>query len=178
MAIRLPTQTVLDHTVSSTDRGSGSVTATGGISLPFLVPQDTDNIIVKFSPSLVGATVSATLQTSDDGGSTYYDVLRTPTLAVSTSAPIWASAPVCGMGIRPNAKIGSVVAVGSTIASGSVFGVTGSASASTLGAGEVSGLPILGVQNRIFLVYTGDITAGSFNYTRVKVLVNSQSATA
>jgi hypothetical protein len=174
MAIRLPLTTVLDYTVTSTDRGSGSVS--GGIAKPFLIPQDTDNIVVKFYPSLVGATVSATLQTSDDGGTTWYDVVRTPTLATSQNAPLWASAPVCGVGVRS-----PVLPISSTttgVSQTSILQTTGSASASTLGAGQVSGLPILGVANRIFLIYTGDITAASFNYTQVKVLVNSQSATA
>ena len=177
MAIRLPLTTVLDHTVTSTDRGSGSVTAIGGIAKPFLIPQDTDNVVVKFFPSLVGATVSATLQTSDDGGTTWYDVVRSPTVATSDGAPLWMSAPVCGMGVR-SAVLTPVIAGGSILQQGSILQVTGSATASTLAAGSASGLPILGVANRIFLIYTGTITAASFNYTNVKVMVNSQSATA
>ena len=177
MAIRLPLTTVLDHTVTSTDRGSGSVTGIGGIAKPFLIPQDTDNVVVKFFPSLVGATVSATLQTSDDGGTTWYDVVRSPTVATSDGAPLWMSAPVCGMGVR-SAVLTPVIASGSILLQGSILQVTGSATASTLTAGSASGLPILGVANRIFLIYTGTITAASFNYTQVKVLVNSQSATA
>lgn len=174
MGIRLPLKTVLDHTVTSTDRGSGSVA--GGIAKTFLIPQDTDNIVMKFTPSVVGATVSATLQTSDDGGTTWFDVLRTPTLATSKDTPLWASAPVCGMGVRS-----PVLPVSSTttgVSQASILQTTGMCAASTLGAGQISGLPILGINNRIFLIYTGNITAASFNYTNVKVMVNSQSATA
>jgi hypothetical protein len=175
MAIRLPLQTVLDYTCTITDLGSGSVS--GGIAKPFIVPQDTDNIIVKFTPSVVGATVSATLQTSDDGGTTWYDVLRTPTVATSENVPLWASAPVAGMGVR-SAVLTPVIAGGSILQQGSILQITGGCAASTLAAGTVSGLPILGVNNRIFLIYTGNLTAASKNHTNVQVKVNSQSATA
>jgi len=174
MAIRLPLKTVLDHTCAIADRGSGSTA--GGIAVPFLVPQDTDNVIVKFTPSVVGATVSATLQTSDDGGSTWYDVLRTNTVATSHGAPHWASAPVTGMGIRSFGSSASSTATGTTQVS--VMALTGPVAASTLTANQASGLPILGVNNRIFLIYTGNITAASPNHTNVKVMVNSQSPSA
>ena len=174
MAIRLPLTTVLDYTDSN---NLGASSTAGGVAKTFMVPSDADNVVVKLHPSCVGGTVSATLQTTDDGGSTWFDVVRTPTVLNSTGSgyDLWASAPVSGMGIRSNPRVGSIVAVGSTIASGSIMGATGAAAASTLGAGEASGLPILGQLNRIFLIYTGDQTV---NHTRVKVLVNSQSATA
>ena len=173
MAIRLPLQTVLDYT--DTDNLGASSTA-GGVARTFLVPQDTDNIVVKLHPSCVGGTVSATLQTTDDGGTTWYDVVRTPSELMADSAgfgyDLWASAPVMGVGVRspilPDASINGISKV-------SILQITGTSNASTLGAGQVSGLPILGPLNRIFLIYSGDQTV---NNTRVKVLVNSQSATA
>ncbi len=172
MSIRLPLKTVLDFT--DTDNvGAGS--ALGGVAKAFKIPQDCDNVVVKLHPSVTGGTVSATLQTSDDGGTTYYDVLRTQTQALSTGAgyDLWASAPVEGMGMRSFATGSASTTTGTTQAS--IMAVTGNCAASTLVAGEQSGLPILGIQNRIFLIYTGDQTV---NNTRVKVLVNSQSATA
>lgn len=164
MAIRLPLQTVLDFDDKS-DVGAGSVA--GGVAKTFQIPQDTDNIVVKFTASTVGGAVSAVFQTSDDGGSTYYDVARTSivSLANNTTAQ-WLSIPVTSSGINP-----------AVVVSASVIGATtGSAAASTLGSRQVSGLPVLGVQNRIFLIYTGNLTTN--DAARVQVKVNSQSATA
>ena len=73
MSVRLPLQTVLS--VSNTDLGAASVA--GGYAYPFKIPQDCDNIVVKFMPSVVTGGMSVFLQTSDDGGTTYYDVART-----------------------------------------------------------------------------------------------------
>ena len=175
MAIRLPLTTVLDYT--DTNNVGASSTA-GGVAKNFFVPQDTDNIVVKLHASCVGGTVSATLQTTDDGGSTWFDVVRTPTLLNVDSAgfgyDLWASAPVCGMGTR-SAVLTPVIAGGSILQQGSILQVTGACAASTLTAGSASGLPIMSQLNRIFLIYSGNQTV---NHTRVKVLVNSQSATA
>lgn len=167
MSIRLPLQGVLDQT--NTDLGAGSVL--GGYAYPFKIPQDTDNIVVKFSPSLVAAGMSATFQTSDDGGTTYYDVARTSiasnsgaTAAAGTLAQ-WLSIPVISSGVNPivisNAQAGSVLG-----------GTIGTAGASVLGSRQISGLPVLGLQNRIFLITSGGATANS---SRIQVLVNSQS---
>ncbi len=62
----------------------------------------------------------------------------------------------------------------SLVATGSVIAVNGigSASASTLSSGQYSGLPILGIQNRIFTITTGNATAVS---ARIQVLVNNES---
>lgn len=172
MSIRLPLQQVLD--VTATDVGAASVA--GGVPLPFKIPQDTDNIVVKLSASVVGAGVSAVLQTSDDGGTTYYDVARTSIVSNSGATAVagtraeWISAPVISSGVNPIVISGAQA--------GSVLGGTiGIAAASTLSSRQVSGLPILGIQNRVFLIYTGNISAAG-NSSRVQVLVNSQSATA
>lgn len=157
MSIRLPTQTVL--TAQTTDLGTSSVA--GGLGFPFIVPQDTDNIVVKFSASVITGGMSATLQTSDDGGSTYYDIARTST--VSNGVPQWISAPVISAGINPRTTFAGASIIGGTI---------GTAAASTLASGQVSGLPILGQQNRLFLIYSGGITVSSVVAT---VKVNSQS---
>jgi len=167
MSIRLPLQTVLD--VTTTDVGTGSVA--GVLTFPFKIPQDTDNIVVKLQASVVGAGISAVFQTSDDGGTTYYDVARTSIVsnsgatAVAGSAAQWLSIPVISGGVNPivtsNANAGSILG-----------GTIGSAAASTLGSRQVSGLPVLGIQNRIAIIETGNITSQS---SRVQVLVNSQS---
>lgn len=167
MSIRLPLQGVLD--VTNTDTGAGSVA--GGYAYPFKIPQDTDNVIVKFMPSVVAGSMSAVFQTSDDGGNTYYDVARTSIASNSGATTVagqnaqWLSIPVISSGVNPivvsNAQAGSVLG-----------GAIGTAAASTLGSRQVSGLPILGIQNRIFLIHTGTASA---NNTRVQVLVNNQS---
>ena len=162
MGIRLPLQTVLDTT--QTDSG-GSVA--GGWAYPFKIPQDTDNVVVKFTPSVVAGGVSVTFQTSDDGGTTYYDVARSSIASNNLTGPHWISIPtISGSTVRA-----SVVCTGSVIAVNNI----GPANASTL-AGlngpTYSGLPVLGIQNRAFVISTGNATAIS---ARVQVLVNNES---
>lgn len=168
MAIRLPLTTVLDVTDSST----GATSIAGGIAYPFKLPQDTDNCVLAFSPSVVSAGISATFQTSPDGGTTWYDVART---SVATSSapgvgPQWISIPVVG------GQEGRNIVTTSLIATGSLVGVAfnGTSGASTLSSGQSSGLPILGIQNRIFLIQQSGISASQGS--RVQVLVNNQSA--
>lgn len=164
MSVRLPLQGVLD--VTHTDQGAGSVA--GGWAYPFKLPQDTDNVVVKVLPSVVAGGVSVIFQTSDDGGTTYFDVARTSIASANSvgAAPQFLSISTIS---NPNTR-SSVVAVGSVISVNS-----GPVGASTLGTGQFSGLPVMGLQNRIFLITTGNAT--SIN-TRVQVLVNQQSATA
>jgi hypothetical protein len=167
MGLRLPLQGVLD--VTHTNLGDSSVA--GGWAYDFKLPQDVDNVVVKFEPSVTAGGYSAIFQTSDDGGTTYYDVARTSIASnsgatgVTGAAAQWLSIPVVSGGVNPlvvsNAQAGSVAG-----------GTIGSASASTLGSRQVSGLPVLGIQNRIFLISTGNLSAVS---ARVRVLCNSQN---
>jgi len=170
MSVRLPLQTVLTAIDSSYAAGAASVA--GGDAFPFQIPQDTDNVVVKFTASVTGGGVSAVFQTTDDGGTTWYDVARTSIVsnANSTTAQ-WLSIPVISNGIT--SANASVVAVGSIITTGRTIG---SAAASTLTSGQVSGMPILSQQNRIFVIATGNVSATSLIQAVVKV--NSQSATA
>ncbi len=165
MSIRLPLQTVMD--ITHTDQ-AGSVA--GGWAYPFKLPQDTDNCIVKVTPSVTAGGVSVIFQTSDDGGTTYYDVARTSIASQNGlgAAVQWLSVPTVANSSNTRA---SLVATGSVIA---VNGI-GSASASTLGSGQYSGLPIMGIQNRLFVVTTGNATAVS---ARLQVSANQQSATS
>jgi len=165
MSIRLPLTTVLDTT--QTDQG-GSVA--GGWAYPFKLPQDTDNVIVKFTPSVTAGGVSATFQTSDDGGTTYYDVARTSIASANElgKGVQWLSIPVIG-GIPRNVVTASLIAAGSLLTGVS----NGGASASTLTSGQSSGLPVLGIQNRVFVISTGNATAIS---ARIQVSANQQSS--
>lgn len=172
MAIRLPLKTVLDYD----DAGNVGATSTaGGVAKTFFLPQDSDNTVVKLTASVVGGGVSATFQTTDDGGTTWYDVARTSIVsnANGTTAE-WLSVPVVGVGMRTTVQ--AVASVGSHNQPVSVLGATGSAAASSLGMKQVSGLPILSQQNRIFLQYTAAVSANAL--ARVQVKTNSQSATA
>lgn len=167
MSIRLPLQGVIDVN----DAGqTGATSVAGGVAFPFQLPQDTDNVVVKLTASVIAGGVSATFQTSDDGGTTYYDVARTSVVsnANNTNAE-WLSIPVVGAGMATG--VAGYPAAGSVLTVG-----IGSAAASSLGVRQVSGLPVLGIQNRVFLRYTAAVT--STDLARVKVLVNQQSATA
>jgi len=167
MAIRIPTQGILDVSAAASEVGAGSVA--GGIAYPFQIPQDTDNVVVKFTASVV-VGYSATFQTSDDGGTTYYDVARTSIVSnANNTTAQWLSIPAVNAG----------VATGQTFATGSIVSMgIGNTAASTLGSRQISGLPILGIQNRVFVRITGDITNAAANTYNVKVLVNEQSASA
>ena len=171
MSIRLPLTTLLDVN-NDTVRATGPASTAGGVAHAFLIPQDCDNIVVKFTASVMAGGASATLQTSDDGGTTWYDVARTSIISNAIAANAqWLSTPVIGIGVRTGTGIASVGGGVHT----SVYGATGNAGASTLGQLEVSGLPILGRNARIFLRYTAAVT--SIISERVTVSANSQSAT-
>lgn len=174
MAIRLPLQNVLDYN----DVGqTGATSVAGGVAKTFNLPQDTDNIVVKLTASVIAGAVSATFQTTDDGGTTWYDVQRTSVVSnANNTTAEWLSVPVITTGVRSNANIGSVVAVGSTIASGAIGTTIGIAAASSLGSKQISGLPLLSQQGRIFLQYTAAVSGTDL--ARVQVKANSQSATA
>src|SRR3990167_9373912 len=116
MSIRLPLQTVLD--VTHTNQGTTSVS--GGWAYPFQIPQDTDNVVVKFQPSVTAGGMSAIFQTSDDGGTTYYDVARTSiasnsgATAVTGASSQWLSIPVI-VGNARNVVTSSLIATGSLV---------------------------------------------------------------
>ena len=174
MAIRLPLKTVLSSD-NSGEVGAGSVA--GGVPITFTLPQDLDGVMVKLRASTVGGAVSALFQTSDDGGTTWYDVARTSIVSNTAGAynAEWLEIPVVGP-YFPTVPAGSVVAVGSTIATGFMFQPPKNTAASTLGQKAYSGLPIMGTYNRVMLILTGDLTAATVLTTEIKV--NSQSATA
>lgn len=161
MSIRLPLTTVLDYS----DAGTSSI-ATGTINT-FQIPQDTDNVVLKLTASITGGGVSAFMQTTDDGGTTWYDVGRTSVVSDATNANAqWLSVPVIGAGIATGVnKANSILSV-----------AIGNAAASTVGIQQMTGLPILGQVGRVVLSYSA---AGTANTTaRVQIRVNSQSATA
>lgn len=177
MAIRYPLTTALDVN-NSTVVGSGPASTAGGIAYPFQLPQDTDGVVVKLQASILAGGVSATFQTSDDGGSTWFDVARSSIVSNSYGdLAEWINIPVNGFGYRSGFVVASTVATGSVIATTtSIMTTTGRSAASTLGQKEFSGLPIMGLQNRIFMRYTAAVT--SVLSERIQVKVQHQSATA
>ncbi len=163
MSIRFPLVTVLDYN----DAGqTGATSVAGGVAKTFNIPQDTDNVVVKLTASVIAGGVSATFQTTDDGGTTWYDVARSSIVSnANNTTAEWLSIPVIGVGMNP--QIISTVNVGSVLG-----GAIGSAAASVLGNKQINGLPILSTQGRIFLRYTTAVT--STDLARVQVKVNSQ----
>ena len=104
------------------------------------------------------------LQTSDDGGTTYYDVAVTSICSNNAvgAAPQWLTASTTNTGLRTN-----VIQAGSVLTTG-----IGGVGASVLTNQENSGLPILGIANRLFVQTVGNATAVN---VRAQVMVNNQS---
>lgn len=173
MSIRLPLQQVLDVNNSAIN-ATGPASTAGGVAHLFTLPQDCDNVVVKFTASVLAGGASATLQTTDDGGTTWYDVARTSIVSNANNAVTaeWLSSPVVGIGLRNTNGVASV-GTGTAV---SVMATIGNAAASSLGSRDFSGLPILSQQGRVFLRYTAAVT--SILNERVRVYANSQSATA
>src|SRR3990167_3005329 len=178
MAIRLPLKAVLSYE-QTVENGAGvavgNASTAGGVAKPFQLPQDTDNVVLKFQASIKGAGASVIFQTSDDGGTTYYDGARTSVVSNSNNTTAqWLNIPVNGHGFRSAVQGQNSVegATNTTVA----LNTTGTAAASALGQSQQTGLPILGVQNRAFVVYAAGIT--SIISEKITVSANSQSATA
>lgn len=173
MGIRLPLLTVLSSN-NANEVGAGSVS--GGVAIPFTIPQDTDNIVIKLQAQTAGGGVSATLQTTDDGGTSWFDVARTSVVSSATGVLAeWLSVPVAGFGFR-TVPLASLVATGSVITVGADNTVIGRAAPSTLSSNSQTGLPLLSPTARIFLILQAGNSAATTLLTEVKV--NSQSATA
>lgn len=166
MSIRLPLQGVLDVQNNGL---LGAASVNGGIANTFTIPQDTDNVVVKVTASVAGAGVSVFLQTTDDGGTTWYDVARTSIVSNAnndTAQWLVAGTGSAGMSTAVNGfPTASILSVG-----------VGNTAASTLAARQISGLPLLSQLGRVFLKVEAAATGVASVRTQVKV--NNQSATA
>lgn len=170
MAIRLPLKAITFTNHNEVGAGSAAGVVTNLVTLP----QDTDNVVVKLQACTVGGGVSAVFQTTDDGGTTYYDISRTSIVSnANATTAQWLTIPVSGQGFRSAVQGQNSVAGATNVAV--ILQTTGSAAASALGQYQTTGLPILSQQARIALILTGDLTTSSITTT---VYVNSQSATA
>lgn len=171
MGIRKPLQTIGTFTAAASETGGGSVA--GGIPYLVTIPQDTDNVVVKFTASVVGG-YSAVFQTTDDGGNTWYDVARTSVVSnANNTIAEWLNIPISGQGFRSTVQPQNSVAGSTNVAI--ALNTIGSAAASTLAHSQVSGLPLLSDKARVFIRITGNITNAAANTYVAQVKVNSES---
>lgn len=132
-----------------------------------ILPQDTDAITVAVTSSVFGlSTLNTFVQTTIDGGQTWLDMGNIGTIVATTGAtPATALqqpwiAHFETLGVRGNEGNPSVVAVGSVVNRN-----INQVGASVAGAGQYTGVPILGRNLRIFHKATG--TGASDILTRV-----------
>lgn len=173
MSIRKPLLTVLDY------NDSGNVGLTSVVSQTFFVPQDADNILVKVPVASINGTnptADVYLQTTDDGGTTWYDIFHLPTITgtIALAGAFWGNANVNGLGVRTT--LGPQVSVLGGGPGSSILSITGNASMRGTAAGAITGLPIMGPLNRVQIAYGGTLAAN--NGLQVQVKVNSQEASA
>lgn len=149
MAIRLPSSPVLSFRSSIASAVTDAATV--------LLPQDTDAITVMVTSSVFGITTLNTfVQTSIDGGTTWLDMGNIGTITATTGAtPVTALqqpwvAHFDVIGGQANQGTTSVVSVGS-VASRNINQI----GASVAGAGQYTGLPVMGRNVRIFHKATG-----------------------
>jgi hypothetical protein len=165
MSIRLPGSPVLAFTSSIASAVTDAATV--------LLPQDTDAITVMVTSSVFGiSTLNTFVQTSPDGGTTWIDMGNIGTLVGTTGAtPTTALqqpwvAHFDSIGARANGGTPSVVSVGSV-----VNREINQVGASVAGAGQYTGVPMMGRNLRIFHKATG--SGASDILTRV--FVHNQS---
>lgn len=150
MSIRFPLQVVKSITDTAT---------TGTVNYPFLVPQDIDGVVVKvYTGTFTGTnpTLDVYFQTTDDGGTTWYDVAHFPqfTAAVTKQLANWITIPV-------NCNVKTVPSTSGT---------------SQLAASLITPIPLLSKECNIVVKYGGtQLTNGG---VEIRVLANSQSRAA
>jgi hypothetical protein len=159
MAIRIPSSPVLAFTSSIASAVTDAATV--------LLPQDTDAVTVMVTSSVFGiSTLKTFVQTTPDGGTTWLDMgcigviaaTTGPTPATALAAP-WV-AHFDTIGAQINGGTTSVVATDSVRTR-----FINQVQSSAIGAGQYTGVPILGRNLRIFHVATG--TGASDILTRV-----------
>ena len=151
MSIRFPLTVVKSIT--------NTRTAAGTDNYAFFVPQDLDSLVVKlYTGTFTGTspTIDVYVQTTDDGGTTWYDVAHfaQATAAIPKQLAEWVTIPV-------NSNIKSVPSTSGT---------------SQLGASLISTVPLLSKEVNIAVKIGGTqvVNAG----TEIRVYANSQSRAA
>lgn len=152
MGISIP----LKNVKSVSDTGTSSTS-----SNVFILPSDASEVVVRV---YTGATFSGTsptadvyFQTSEDGGTTWRDCVHFGQITGAIALQNAQFQPISVSGSGGSRGLGAFV---------------GSVAASTAGAGVATGLPILGIANRIFIVYGG--TIGVNSGINVDVFMNGQ----
>ncbi len=168
MAIRIPSSPVLAFRSSVASAVTDAATV--------LLPQDTDSITVMVTSSVFGITTLNTyVQTSADGGATWIDMGNIGVITGTTGGTPTAAlqqpwvAHFDSVGAQPSGGTTSVVSVGSVATR-----FINQQGASVAGAGQYTGVPIMGRNLRIFHKATG--TGASDILTQVFVH-NQSSAT-
>lgn len=168
MAIRIPNSPVLAFRSSIASAVTDAATV--------LLPQDTDAITVTVTSSVFGITTLQTyVQTSADGGTTWLDMGNIGVITATTGGTPAAAlqqpwvAHFDSIGAQANAGTSSVINVGSVVTRN-----INQVGASVAGAGQYTGVPLLGRNLRIFHKATG--TGASDILTQVYVH-NQSSAT-
>lgn len=136
MALRKPIQqVVIDSQVATT-----AATGSGGTFV--LRDYDYNNLVLKLLATAFSATATLDVwvQTSDDGGLTWYDMLRFPRISASSVNPYWAST-----------SLGSLAMIGT---------VGASTLSSTAGG---TGVPLLSNVLRTFWNLGGTTPSASFS---------------
>ena len=149
MSLRQPLKVALDWHSSIASATTDATTV--------LLPDDTDAITCFVSSSVFGITTLQTFfQTTPDGGTTWLDMGSTPVIAAVTgpTTATAAQAPFVAhfdtIGAQYGQGTSSVVAVGSVVTK-PINQVTSSA----VGAGQYSGIPLMGRLIRVFHKATG-----------------------
>lgn len=168
MSIRTPSSPVLAFRSSIASAVTDAATV--------LLPTDTDAVTVHVTSSVFGITTLNTyVQTSVDGGTTWLDMGNIGVITGTTGGtPATALqqpwvAHFDTVGAQASQGVPSVVSVGSVLTRN-----INQIGASVAGAGQYTGLPIMGRNLRIFHKATG--TGASDILTQV--FVHNQSATA
>lgn len=167
MSIKQPSSPVLSFRSSIASAVTDAATV--------ILPQDTDAITVMVTSSVFGiSTLNTFVQTTTDGGTTWLDMGNIGTITGTTGAtPTTALqqpwvAHFDTVGARSFEGSPSVVAVGSVVSRN-----INQVGASVAGAGQYTGVPILGRALRVFHKATG--TGASDILTRVFVHQQSNS---
>lgn len=134
-------------------------TAAASQTFLFTIPQDTDTIVAKFwttgtfNPQSTNAA-QVTIQTSEDGGSTWRDVAAWTAQAAIVNDKAHFQPIACMAGFNRGVAnwVGSVQA--STLAL---------AATASVANGVTSGLPMIGTLGRAQLTITGTLTTGGVN---------------
>lgn len=138
------------------------VSTSGTVTQLFTIPQDADSIVAKVwlqSTWSASGTATVTIQTTEDGGSTWRDVAAT-TIGASTVAATFGNQNAHFIPIPCISGNGRGIAnyVGSVAAS-----TLGLAAVNASAVGVMSAMPMISTLGRVQITYTATISTGGVN---------------